>query len=94
MPIYEYRHMEPAPDGCQLEFEVMQGINEEPLTRCALCGGRVKRIVSLPLGYIEGGKLSDHRIANSGLSKYVRTGDGSYELAAGPDDAPKKIGGD
>jgi putative FmdB family regulatory protein len=91
MPIYEYRHVEPAPAGCEDEFEVMQGINDEPLGHCEQCGGGVKRIVSMPMGHIEGGKLTDDRIAKSGLSKYVRSGDGTYELAAGPDDAPKSI---
>lgn len=69
----------------------MQGINDEPLLRCEVCGGKVKRMVSLPIGHIEGGKLTDDRIAKSGLSKYVRSSDGGYELAAGPEDAPKQI---
>ncbi|MCW5946967.1 MAG: zinc ribbon domain-containing protein [Fimbriimonadales bacterium] len=91
MPIYEYRHLDKAPSGCEEEFEAMQGINDKPLESCPICGGKIKRIVSLPMGHIESGKLSDHRIAKSGLSKYVRSGDGKYELAAGPDDAPKTI---
>ena len=40
MPIYEYR--------CQQcgEFEVTQKIKDRPLTRCPVCKGKVKKLIS------------------------------------------------
>lgn len=46
MPIYQYK--------CQKCFsihEVMQGINEPPLTECVSCNGNLKKIIS-PAGII------------------------------------------
>ena len=49
MPIYEYK----AKNGshcklCKNKFEVRQGINDEPLTRCPECGGEIRRLFSRP----------------------------------------------
>ncbi len=49
MPIYEYKAA--GDDFCQFckdRFEVRQGINDEPLTRCPRCGSIVKRLFSRP----------------------------------------------
>jgi putative FmdB family regulatory protein len=93
MPIYEYVHVSDRGPGCAETIEVMQGIKEKPLTRCPACGKPVRKAVSRPMKAImNGGKLTDSRIAKSGLTKYVKTGDGTYEKAAGPDDSPSKIG--
>ncbi|HEV3235231.1 MAG TPA: FmdB family zinc ribbon protein [Candidatus Dormibacteraeota bacterium] len=46
MPTYGYR--------CEKnghEFEVVQGINEPPLTRCKICGSKVRRIF-YPVGIV------------------------------------------
>ena len=46
MPTYGYR--------CEKnghEFEVVQGINEPPLTRCRICGSNVRRIF-YPVGIV------------------------------------------
>jgi putative FmdB family regulatory protein len=46
MPTYGYR--------CEKnghEFEVVQGINDEPLTRCQVCGSKVRRIF-YPVGIV------------------------------------------
>jgi len=45
MPIYEYK----AKNGahcklCKNNFDVMQGINDEPLTRCPECGAEIRRV--------------------------------------------------
>jgi putative FmdB family regulatory protein len=47
MPIYEYK----AVDGahcrlCGSSFEVRQGINDTPLTRCPECGAEVMKLIS------------------------------------------------
>ncbi|MGQ9546250.1 MAG: FmdB family zinc ribbon protein [Dehalococcoidia bacterium] len=49
MPIYEYK----ARNGthcklCKNKFEVRQGMNDEPLTRCPECGAEIRRLFSRP----------------------------------------------
>lgn len=50
MPIYEYEC--PA---CEKVFEVHQGMNDNPLTSCSVCGGDVKKIVSMSSFHLKGG---------------------------------------
>ncbi|MDU9047921.1 MAG: zinc ribbon domain-containing protein [Candidatus Electrothrix sp. Rat3] len=50
MPIYEYEC--PA---CEKVFEVHQGINDNLLTSCSVCGGDVKKIVSMSSFHLKGG---------------------------------------
>ena len=50
MPIYEYEC--PA---CEKVFEVHQGINDNPLTSCSVCGGDVKKMVSMSSFHLKGG---------------------------------------
>ena len=49
MPIYEYK----SRNGihcrlCKNKFEVIQGIDDRPLTRCPECGAEIKRVFSRP----------------------------------------------
>ena len=41
MPIYEYECKK-----CGENFEVLQNINEDPLTECPSCGGKVEKHMS------------------------------------------------
>lgn len=41
MPIYEYQCAE-----CEKVFEAFQKINDDPLTECRFCKGKVERLVS------------------------------------------------
>lgn len=50
MPVYEYEC--PA---CEKVFEVHQGINDSPLTSCSVCGGKVKKIISMSAFHLKGG---------------------------------------
>lgn len=50
MPVYEYEC--PA---CEKVFEMHQGINDNPLTSCSVCGGNVKKIVSMSSFHLKGG---------------------------------------
>jgi len=50
MPVYEYEC--PA---CERVFEVHQGINDAPLASCSVCGGDVKKIVSMSSFHLKGG---------------------------------------
>lgn len=90
MPIYEYVHCGSHPDSCHEVFEHFQSIGSPPLTACPICGTAVKRVVSLPARHVKGRGhiLSDKNISEKGFSKYVNMGNGRYEKAAGPDEAP------
>ncbi len=52
MPTYAY-----TCKVCNLQFERVQKITEEPLDRCPLetCKGEVKRLISLPNFHLKGG---------------------------------------
>ena len=48
MPIYEYEPLEPHKtcEKCAGRFEIIQGIDEEPLSSCPQCGQRVRKVIS------------------------------------------------
>jgi putative FmdB family regulatory protein len=48
MPIYEYEPLEPRKgcEKCSGGFEVIQGIDEKPLSLCPHCGGKIRKIIS------------------------------------------------
>ena len=48
MPIYEYESLDPAKgcSTCMNRFEIIQPIDEEPLTTCPDCGQRVRKVIS------------------------------------------------
>ena len=49
MPIYEYKSKDGAHcKVCKNTFEVRQGIDDEPLTRCPECGAEIRRVFSRP----------------------------------------------
>ena len=41
MPIYEYECTK-----CNEQFEVMQKITDDPLTKCSSCGGELKKLIT------------------------------------------------
>jgi len=60
MPIYEYKAL--GDNHCELckdKFEVRQGINDEPLTRCPECGAEVRRLFSRPFICLKGPLTSE-----------------------------------
>ena len=46
MPTYEYACTE-----CGKHIEVVQSMSDEPLTTCAICGGRLRKVFS-PIGIV------------------------------------------
>lgn len=55
MPIYEYKAVgDNHCELCQNKFELMQGINDEPLERCPECGAEVRRLLSRPFISLKG----------------------------------------
>jgi hypothetical protein len=89
MPLYDYEIINP--DGSSGDqFEVFQSMSEPPLTKHPETGQPVRRVLSAPA---IGGKWSDGAMARSvaddkkldrlGFTKYVKSGDGTYEKRAG-----------
>jgi putative FmdB family regulatory protein len=93
MPIYEYEHVSKRGKSCSERFEVLQTPSEQAYTKCPECGHPVKKLISRPLKPIMGKKhvLSDKNIAKGGFTKYVKSSEGTYEKAAGPDEAPDTL---
>jgi hypothetical protein len=97
MPIYVYEVV--REDGGDGEtFEVFQRMSDPPLTQHPESGLPVRRI---PARTAIGGLWSDHAMGKSvsddklekhGFTKYVKTGDGTYEKTLGS--GPSMISGD
>ena len=91
MPLYDYAPTSGSCERCHGRFEVEQRIADPKLTQCPACRQPVERLISAPL--IGTGKVStsDKKVKELGFTKYVKTGDTSYERAAG-DGGPKSFG--
>ena len=50
MPIYEYQCVE-----CDKAFEAFQKINDDPLTECKFCKGKVEQLISQTSFQLKGG---------------------------------------
>jgi hypothetical protein len=94
MPIYVYEEV--LPDGSGGEpFEVIQPMSAAALTAHPDTGKPVRRVLSAPNAprtWTDGqGKaaMTDKNLASKGFTKYVKSGDGTYEKTAG--DGPKQI---
>ena len=85
MPIYEYEC--PA---CEKVFEVHQGINDNPLTSCSVCGGDVKKIVSMSSFHLKGGGWYSDGYASSS-SAPGDVGDKTAAKGTASTDSAKKV---
>lgn len=88
MPLYLYQVA--MPDGSEGEIiEVLQGMNDEPLTHHPETGEPVVRIFGTPnaprawTSMHAKGATSDKRLERGGFTKYVKTDTGKYEKAFG-----------
>jgi len=96
MPLYVYEIIregsnnvadDSASDGEQ--FEVLQGLNDPPLTHHPDCGSPVRRIIAAPsmagrwTDMKAATSLSDKNLGAKGFTKYVKVRDGKYEKSAG-----------
>jgi putative FmdB family regulatory protein len=71
MPTYGYRC-----GSCGHEFEIRQGITDEPLTACPKCGGKLSKML-YPAGIIFKGSgyyTTDYKSAGSGEEKSSSNG--------------------
>jgi putative FmdB family regulatory protein len=91
MPHYDYAPTSGSCKRCRGRFEVEQRMSDAKLKRCPRCDKPVERLISAPA--INAGKVntSDKRVGELGFTKYVKSGDGSYERAAGTG-GPKTFG--
>jgi hypothetical protein len=94
MPLYVYEIIQP--DGSPGEqFEVLQSMSEAAFTVHPDSGEPVRRVFgtpNAPRAWTDSqgkAKISDSNLASKGFTKYVKSGDGSYEKAAGT--GPKKL---
>ena len=47
MPTYEYECL-----SCEHKFEILQGINAKPISKCPNCGKKVRKLISSTGGFI------------------------------------------
>ncbi len=77
MPIYVYRATAGGCEHCRDGFEVLQGLHEQPLSKCPRCGARVEKVLA---GFRagKGNVLSDSKLREHGFTKLRRTDEGGY----------------
>jgi hypothetical protein len=94
MPLYVYEVVLPDGSGGE-QFEVLQKMADAALTVHPETGEPVRRVFSepnAPRAWTDSqgsSKLSDKSLASKGFTKYVKTGDGTYEKTTGT--GPKKL---
>ena len=94
MPLYVYEVVLPDGEGGE-QFEVRQAMSDAPLTTHPETGEPVRRVIAAPnapRAWTDGhakAKTTDKNLAAKGFTKYVKTGDGSYEKTTGT--GPKQI---
>jgi hypothetical protein len=94
MPLYVYEVVLSDGTGGE-QFEVLQRMADVPLTKHPETGEPVRRIFgepNTPRAWTDTqGKAatSDKNLAAKGFTKYVKTGNGTYEKTAGS--GPKKL---
>jgi putative FmdB family regulatory protein len=90
MPIYEYAPLSGKCKQCDGRFEVYQKVADAKLKSCPDCGKPVERIISAVPVHGKFSTKSDSRTKELGMTKYVKTSDGSYERKFG-NAGPKMI---
>ena len=85
MPVYEYEC--PA---CEKVFEVHQGMNDSPLTSCSVCGGSVKKIMSMSSFQLKGGGWYSDGYASSSPTQGGSESKAAEKSSAVSTDSTKK----
>ena len=75
MPIYEYEHLH---EHCGLGriFELRQSMQDDPLSHCPECGGKVRKLISR---FSINTPRTNRELRDHGFTKLVRRDDGVYE---------------
>jgi putative FmdB family regulatory protein len=83
MPLYDYAPKSGKCTQCRGRFEIVQRISEPKLAKCPQCGKAVVRLVSAAAVHGKYSTKSDSKLKDLGLTKYVKTSDGSYTRTVG-----------
>lgn len=80
MPFYEYECTK-----CNHHIEVFQKISDKPITKCEICKGRVKRLISQSAFHLKGSGwyVTDYASKSGGYDGKTS----SKEITGGSDDA-------
>jgi putative FmdB family regulatory protein len=81
MPIYEYKCRK-----CGKEFEIFQGITDQPLQTCPSCGGAVHKLMSLSTFHLKGSGwyATDYGGKKAPATEKTETKTASAETAEAP----------
>ena len=82
MPLYDYAPRSGRCARCHGRFEVVQRITEPRLRRCPTCRKPVERLVSAASVQTKFA-ISPSKLKDLGMTKYVKTSDGSYARTVG-----------
>jgi putative FmdB family regulatory protein len=74
MPIYEYRCK-----ACGHTLEVIQKLDDKPLTKCPECSGKLEKLVSRAAFQLKGGGWFNEGYGKGGGSSDKPSGDGGGE---------------
>jgi putative FmdB family regulatory protein len=88
VPLYEYQCL---PE--RHTFEVRHGMNEDPVSTCAICGGPVRRVIQ-PVGIVFKGSgfyVNDSRKSSS-TAQAASTGKATEGASDGSKDSKDKAG--
>ncbi len=84
MPIYEYEPLDPKAgcEKCRRRLEIIQRIDDPPLTLCPHCGQRVRKVISWCRAAVVEGSEEDARVHKK-IAEYEKEGMWSHaaELA-------------
>jgi hypothetical protein len=99
MPTYVYQVILEGDEADEGQiFEVDQKMSDPPLTHHPETGQPVRRLITAPNISTRWSPdrtknmMSDSNLAAKGFTKYVKTGDGTYEKTAG--DGPRTVSAD
>jgi len=82
MPLYDYLPLKGGCRKCKGGFEIVQKLADPKLKKCPACKTPVERVISA-VGVHTKFSMSKSKLNDLGMTKYVKTSDGSYERTAG-----------
>ena len=84
MPLYEYKCSK-----CDNNFEVLQKINDEPLTKCLYCQGEVEKLVSVSSFQLKGSGwyMNDYKKKSVDTDSYKKDINTDINTKGGTQDA-------
>ena len=90
MPIYEYRC-----DACEHHLEVLQGLNDPPLTDCSDCNAAaLRKLVSAPAFHLKGTGWYATDFRDKPTEKAAKTNNEDKGASKGDSEAPTSKGSD